>query len=113
MNIENDLSCIARYLQNFPISILEENAEICKVIMNESPPDPYYVVYPPYDIYTNSSHLLTIHINHVQWEQNTSMIVDMALNAPSTSTFITGKSIKYTNIFFTRFIDTYFPINYN
>jgi hypothetical protein len=57
LQIENVILCIKRDLQTFPIFTLEEKTKIYQAIMNEFPPDSYYVDCPPYDVYVDSMHL--------------------------------------------------------
>ena len=49
--------------------------------MKKIPPESYsYSSFPPYDICVDASHILAILINHVEWEQKTSMSVDTNIN---------------------------------
>ena len=62
--------------------------------MNKLPLESYYAYCPSYDLYVDSSNLLSIKINHGEWEQNSRIIVDIILDAPCTSTFITPRSVR-------------------
>ena len=74
--------------------------------MNGFPPNPYYACHPPYDIYIDSSPLLTVQINYGQREQKNIMIANMILNAPCISTFIISIYVKYTNRILIVILDT-------
>jgi hypothetical protein len=83
--------------------------EESQAIINWFPSYLYYDKGDPFDIYVDSTHFLTIIINHSQWEHNTSIIIDMILNVKFNTTLIISRSIKSTNEILTSLFNTYFP----
>ena len=76
--------------------------------MNEFILDSNYIDCHPFDIYVDSTHLVTVVINNGQWEYRTSIIANMNFIAPCNGTFIIEK-IKFTiailpNLFYTDFL---------
>lgn len=78
--------------------------------MNVFSPNSYYSKGDTFDLYVNSSQLLSIAISYGQWELNTKIIAGMILNVKSIMTFIIEKIVKYANEIITC-LEKYCPCN--